>query len=424
MAQDIHPSLTWYEATATRGDGYPTLGSSVKADVCVIGGGLAGLITALELARAGRQVVLLEARRVAWGASGRNGGFVSSGFSEGIERVISRVGRESARALFALSNEGADYVRQAAESSNAIMGHGLIVAQRHPDRGALRSHCEFMNREFGAGIRHQDVQATRADLNTLRYFASFRNEKAFHIHPLRYALALASQATAHGVKILEHSKALSVERNGKGFHIKTERGSIVAADVIHCVSSLDRRIHPQSGAAVLPVATYVAVTEPLVQDAIRTKAAIADTRRAGDYYRLVDEGRILWGGRISTKIDEPARLADRVRRDMVATYPQFTGARMDYAWAGIMGYALHKMPLIGQGEDGQWYATAFGGHGINTTAMAGLLIARAIAHGDDAYRRFAAYGPRWAGGPFGRAGVQGSYWWMQVRDRLEESRTS
>lgn len=424
MAQKIHGSLTWYEATAARRDGYQLVAADMKADACVIGGGLAGLTVALEVARMGKQVVLIEAERVAWGASGRNGGFVSSGFAQGMDKVFAHLGRDAARSLYVLSDEGAEYVRRAAAEYDAIMGQGMIVAQRHPDQDALQSYCAFMDREFGAQLAHQDVQTTRAALDSPRYFASFRNAKAFHIHPLRYALALAGQAAAHGVKIFEHTRALTVERQAGRFQVKTDRGTVTALDVVHCVSSLDRKIHVESGRAVLPVATYVAVTEPLSQDAIRTSAAIADTRRAGDYYRLVDQGRILWGGRITTRIDEPQRLADRMRGDMISTYPQLAEARIEYAWAGLMGYALHKMPLIGRAEDGQWFATAFGGHGINTTAMAGLLVARAIAQDDDEYRRFASYAPRWAGGPFGRAGVQGSYWWMQIRDRMEERKPS
>jgi glycine/D-amino acid oxidase-like deaminating enzyme len=111
-----------------------------------------------------------------------------------------------------------------------------------------------------------------------------------------------------------------------------------------------------------------------------------------------------------------------MKGDMLSTYPQLGRPRMDYAWAGLMGYALHKMPLIGRDAQGQWFATAFGGHGLNTTAMAGILLARAIADGDDSYRQFAPFAPAWAYGQLGRLGVQGSYWWMQARDKWDESR--
>ena len=171
----------------------------------------------------------------------------------------------------------------------------------------------------------------------------------------------------------------------------------------------------------MPVSTYIGVTEPLEQNVIRTQSALSDTRRAGDYYRLIDQGRILWGGRITTRQSEPYRLADEMRGDMLKTYPKLGRPRMDFAWGGVMGYALHKMPLIGRDGDGHWFATGFGGHGLNTTAMAGCLIAHAIARGDDTYRRFAAFAPRWTFGPLGRFGVQASYWWMQARDRFDET---
>lgn len=171
---------------------------------------------------------------------------------------------------------------------------------------------------------------------------------------------------------------------------------------------------------MLPVATYVAVTESLRQDAILTQSAVSDSRRAGNYFRLVGEGRILWGGAITTRLAEPARLARRMREDMLSVFPQLGNPRVDHAWAGLMGYARHKMPLIGGDGQGRWWATAFGGHGMNTTAMAGILLARAIAAGDDEYRRFAPFAPQWTGGPCGRSAVQASYWWMQFKDRIDE----
>jgi gamma-glutamylputrescine oxidase len=424
MKQSVNFPVTWYEATASRGAGYPRLRGPARAEVCVIGGGLAGLTACLELARQGKKVVLLEGSRVAWAASGRNGGFVSSGFAENTRKIFDRVGGEAARALYSLSARGTDYVRSHATQTEIKMGDGLIVAQRYRDRGGLREYREFMQRELAEDLQYQSVAETRALLNSARYFESLRNPRAFHVHPLRYALLLAEKAAALGASLHENTKVLGVERQGAAFRVRTAEGDVTAGHVVHCVSSLDRKLHPPSGHAVLPVATYVAVSEPIEQDAIRTKAAIADTRRAGDYYRLIHDNRILWGGRITTEVTEPLRLAERMRGDMAGTYPQLAGVRMDYAWAGLMAYALHKMPLIGRDGEGQWFATGFGGHGLNTTAMAGLLIANAIAQGDDEYRRFEAFAPRWAGGPFGRIGVQGSYWWMQLRDRIEERHTS
>ena len=424
MNQGVNHFETWYEATAERGPPRPPLVGEARADVCVIGGGFAGLTCALELARRRKRVVLLEAKRLAWGASGRNGGFVASGFAEGIGNVAARVGLEAARALYGLSRQGTEYMRR--EIANADpsikMGDGIITVVRHEEAAGLMRQRDAMARDYGEELEFLDTEATRARLNSRGYYQALYNPRSFHIHPLRYGLMIARLAEAAGAMLHEDSPALEVAKSPGGWSISTGQGQVAAAHVIHCVSSLDRRIHRATGRAVLPVATYVAVTEPLRQEAIRTASAALDTRRAGNYFRLIGDGRILWGGAITTRLSEPSRLARRMKGDMLSVFPQLGDPRIEYAWAGLMGYALHKMPLIGRDGEGQWYATAFGGHGLNTAAMAGLLMARAIAEGDDEYRRFAAFGPSWAGGPFGRMGVQGSYWWMQLRDRIDEAR--
>ena len=424
MKQAVNTFPTWYEATTARGSPRAALRGAVKADVCVIGGGLAGLTTALELSRRKKKVVLLEAKQLAWGASGRNGGFVSNGFAEGIENVQKRVGLEAARALYLLSRHGSEYVRREIEAGDPTikMGEAWIVALRHRDRGDLKTYRDMMARDYDEDFQFLSTEQTREKLNSVRYFESISNPRALHFHPLKYALMLAMAAEKAGASLHENSAAQLVEKQGSEWRVRCAKGEVVAQHVVHCVSSLDRTIHKASGQAVLPVATYVAVTEPLTQDGVRTSAAVADTRRAGNYYRLIDEGRLLWGGRITTRVSEPARLAEEMKVDMLATYPQLGNPRIDYSWAGLMGYALHKMPLIGRDTEGQWFATAFGGHGMNTTAMAGQMLARAIADGDDEYRRFATFAPLWAGGQLGRVGVQASYWWMQLRDRIDEAR--
>jgi gamma-glutamylputrescine oxidase len=375
MALGSSGSETWYEATVERGEALPALTGTVEADVCVVGAGLAGLTTALELQRRGRQTVLLEAGRLAAGASGRNGGFVFNGFARAIDELAAVIGRSDAKALYRLSQRGSEYVRAelASLAPDAKMGDGVLVALRIDDAEALKRRRDLMAREFDEVLELKSTEETRVLLRTERYYQSVLQPKAFHIHPLRYALALAKDAQGQGVRIHENTRALLVERHGAGFVVRTPSGTILSEHVIHCVSALDRRI--------------------------------------------------LWGGKITTRVNAPRLLAQAMKSDMVSVFPQLGDPPIDYAWAGIMGYALHKMPLIGRSADGQFYASAFGGHGLNTTAMAGLLVAGAIAEGDDEYRRFAAFEPRWAGGPFGRAGVQGTYWLMQLRDFIDEARS-
>jgi gamma-glutamylputrescine oxidase len=424
MMQDVKESETWYEATAERGPPRPALSGTVEAEVCVIGGGLAGLTLARELAGAGRPVVLLEARRLAHGASGRNGGSVSHGFAEDIDAVAARLGLESAQQLFRLSAGGTAYVaQQIAEGDPSIrMGEGSIVAWRTNDMAGGRRLVERMQRDYGLSLELIGREELRLLLRSERYYLGIRNSESFHIHPLRYALMLASRAEAAGAKLHEQTPALAITREGGGWRVTTPGGAVRARHVALCVSALDRRLHRFTGRAILPIATYMIATERLKQDAITTRAMISDTRRASDYYRLSNDGRILWGARITTRVTAPQRLGEMLRQDLISVYPQLGRPRVRYAWAGLMGYALHKMPLIGRDHDGIWYATAFGGHGLNTTAMGGMLLARAITEGDDEYRRFAAFGPRWAMGKLGLAGVQGTYWWMQLRDRIDEAR--
>jgi len=416
---------TWYEATAARGAARPQLMGRTEAEVCVIGGGLAGLTAALELARAGTAVVLIEANRLAWAASGRNGGFVSHGFAEGVSAIKARLGLEAARALFKLSVAGTEYVRReiAAGDPAIKMGDGMLTVNRYDNAAEKRAEAAMLAGDFGYEKSFFDTAETRAVLATPRYFQGLRDGSAFHIHPLRYGLLMARQAEAAGAQLFEDTAATGIARSPGGYTVRTAGGEVRCREMVYCVSALGRELHRPTGRAILPVATYVAVTEPLKQDTIRSRSAISDVRRAGNYYRLIDEDRLLWGGAITTRVSEPSRLAERMKRDMLSVYPQLGNPRIDYAWSGLMGYARHFMPLIGTDGQGQWWATAFGGHGLNTTAMGGMLMARAIAAKDDEYRRFAPYAPQWAGGPFGRVAVQLGYWGMQAKDRIEEARS-
>src|SRR6185295_7500903 len=240
---------------------------------------------------------------------------------------------------------------------------------------------------------------------------------------LNYTLGLAAAAEAAGARIFERTMATAIDPSGVRKRIATPHGLVRAHHVVLAGNVQAGAADREVGATVLPVSTYVAVTAPLGEtlfDAVRYTGAVADTRRAGDYFRIVADDRLMWGGRFTTRAAPPRRLKSLLRGDMLRAFPQLEGVAIEYAWTGTMGYALHKMPQIGELAPGYWLAGAFGGHGLNTTAMRGDMIARAILDGDDRWRLFSSYELVWAGGPLGRAAAQAVAWTMRAREALTE----
>jgi len=405
----------------------PRLQGVVEAGVCVVGGGLAGVTAAFALSRMGQDVVLLEGERIGWGASGRNGGFVSPGFATGRDAIARRAGPDGAVALHRLSIEGMRFIRDRTEALG-IEGvdpvHGIMSALRHDGGGALQEERDTLARLFDYEVEYLPTDTVRERLRSRSYYQALRDPNAFHFHPLNYLRGLAEAAEGSGVRVFEGSRAVSADLDGTVKVVRTEAGEVRARDVLFCGGGYTDRLVPELRRSMLPIATYVLMTERAperIAEAIRTTDAIGDNRRAGDYYRVVDGGeRILWGGKITTRTAEPRNLAELLRRTMVATYPQLDGVRVEVAWSGLMSYARHLMPQIGRLRPGVWYATAFGGHGMNTSTIGGLVIAEGIAGQSDRYRLFEPFGLEWNGGRFGHAAVQMTYWWLQAQDRWRE----
>ncbi|HET8726539.1 MAG TPA: FAD-binding oxidoreductase [Alphaproteobacteria bacterium] len=422
---------TYYKRRLTSDAPRPELRGAQTADACIIGGGLAGLTAALELARRGRDVVVLEAQRVAWGASGRNGGFVSPGYSAALNVIERAVGPDDARSLMRLSIEGVDIVSQNISTlgiAEARSVKGLLKTIRYHDPARLKAQQELMERDFGYRLEFRSREEVRQVLLSPKYHQALYDPSSFHFDPLSYARALADEIERLGGRIFEGSAVVEVDLDGPGKVARTAGGSVEAKDLLFACGGYTGRVLPKLARSYIPIATYVLLTEPAkdrIAEAIRTTAGIGDGRRAGDYYRVVDGGeRILWGGKITTRTAEPRRLAELLHRTMVSTYPQLKNVKVETAWSGLMSYARHLMPQIGQLRPGVWYCMAFGGHGMNTTAIGGRVIAEAITGEDDRYRRFAPFGLAWNGGPFGIAAVQLTYWKYQMMDFLRERKAA
>lgn len=423
---------SWYARTLADATAFPTLEGEQEADVCVVGGGLAGLTAARELARSGKRVVVLEAERVGWGASGRNGGFVSPGYAASLSLIALYAGAERAKALYKLSIEGAEMVRTNVDTLGIRDAckpvHGKIGVMRYPARDALMQRRDQLAGDFGYAVEYMPREAVRAVLHSDKYFDALYDPQAFHFHPLNYARALARDIIAHGGAIFENSAAIGAVLDAPEKRLRTIGGSVRARDVVLAGGGYTTDLVPELRRAYLPIATYVLLTEPApekIAQAVTSPCAISDNRRANDYYRLVDGGnRLLWGGRITTRRAEPRDLAALLRKTMISTYPQLSDLRVEIAWSGLMSYARHLMPQIGRLRDGVYYCTAFGGHGLNTTAIGGRVVAEAITGESDRIRLYEPFGLAWNGGPFGTAAVQLTYWTYRAQDWWKERRAA
>lgn len=427
MPEGAYPA-SWYVATRDAAPDRPPLAGPVEADVAVVGGGFAGLHTARLLAQQGRRVVLVERHRIAWGASGRNGGFVGPGYAARSGLLIDKLGLDHARRLYAQSRIGVEIVRRAIETfgrPDILMGSRKLVASRTDQGPDFADRTRRLADQLDASFEPWSTAETRAQLDTARYFQSIHDPTSFHIHPLNFALALAADVERRGGVIHEGTEATALDREGKRWRLRTSQGAVTARHVVLAGSATLGRVHGRLARAVLPVATYVAVTEKIGPDlgaAIRWSGAISDTRRAGDYYRVVDGDRLLWGGRITTDTSEPPRLREMMRSDIVSVYPQLRDIRIAYAWPGIMGYAPHKMPQVGEVEPGLWICSAFGGHGLAQTAAGADAVVAGILGDPSKGRLFSPFSTQWAGGSIGRMATQLVYWQLQASDWWDEKR--
>ncbi|HXX03286.1 MAG TPA: FAD-binding oxidoreductase [Xanthobacteraceae bacterium] len=418
---------SWYAATKVTAPRRPSLTADLDVDVCVIGGGLAGLTTALEVARGGWSVALLEAGRIAAGASGRNCGFVLPGFAASPDSVIERVGLERAKDLWALSQSGLDYVRGAI-AEHAMPGvdpHGGWLFVSKVDNGDAFTRLAARFGEFGVEIECWPLERVRAVLRSERYFHAIHFPDAISVHPLNYALGLAAAAETAGARIFEFTAALSIDPAGVRKRIVTPNARLRAGHVVLCGNTQIAELVPRVGAALIPVTTYLITTAPLgaqLAQAIDYRGSVSDSDLADNHYRIVDGNRLMWCGRATTWMRDPRLYARALAADIRKTYPRLGEVAVDYAWSGTLGNSIHRMPQIGELSPGVWLASGFGSHGLNTTAMAGNLIARAIVHGDETWRQFTPFELVWAGGMPGRAVTQMYYWMQRLRGAVAERR--
>jgi gamma-glutamylputrescine oxidase len=375
---------SYYQATARGAARYPELEGEQSADVAVIGAGYTGLSAALELAKAGYKVAVLEAEQVGYGASGRNGGQICTGFSPGQGKIEAQLGRDDARRCFALAEEAKALLRERIETHgidcDLTWGYLHVVPKPHQFAGLKAWKEEY----DGLGCTDTSV-LTKAELEeklgSRAYHGAFREGGAGHFHPLNYCLGLARAATQAGAAIYENSRAVEIDTGAKP-SARTARGRLSANFLAIAGNAYLGRAVPKLYGRVMPVGSYIIATEPLGENRaralIRDGEAVANTKFIVDYFRLTGDNRLLFGGRASYSTLEPPDLAAYMRPRMLAVFPQLRDVRIGYAWGGLIAITYNRMPDCGRLAPTVYYAHGYSGQGVALAGLYGKLIAEAI----------------------------------------------
>lgn len=389
---------SYYESLITRSPPYPTLVEGIQTDVCIIGGGFAGLSAAIELRLMGFDVVLLEGTQCGFGASGRNGGQVIVGYSADDE-LIAKFGEEKAKLYWDISVEGVNLLKTRIEKFQIECDYqsGFLAVSTNAKKAKelFRTAETKLNRFKYPYQKFISKSELPNYINSDIYFNAVFDEFSGHFNPLKYVLGLSEAASSLGVKIFENTPALMIEGsetltvNTPKAHCKS-RYCLIAGNVYtnEYGKILPKRIEKQ----IMPVGTYITVTEPLdeglVNSLIPSKAAVCDTDIQLDYFRFTPDNRLLFGGDVALGSKVPSNYIQRVQKRMTAVFPELNQVKIDYTWGGHVDVTMNQLPDFGKLQNNVFYLQGFSGHGVALTGIAGKLVAHAIegeAKGFDLY---------------------------------------
>jgi glycine/D-amino acid oxidase-like deaminating enzyme len=376
---------SYYAATATEYPGYEPLRGAQTADICVVGAGFTGIATALTLSERGYKVAVVEANRVGWGASGRNGGQIICGIS-GASKLQKKHGETIADLLWDMKWRGNDIIfdRVKKYAIDCDLKSGYIeVALKDRQVGYLEDDMkELQRRNFPYEYRMFDKAETRNIVGTDAYVGSMTNMRNGHLHPLNLCLGEARAAVELGATIYEQSPVTEIVHGDKP-KVMTANGHVEADAVVLAGNAYHALERKHLSGLTFPAGSYIIATEPLSQDVINEinpqDLAICDLNEVVDYYRLSADGRLLYGGRCNYSGREPTSIKASILPRMLKTYPQLKDVRIDYEWGGNVGIVLNRIPALGRINGNVWYSQGYSGHGVNTTHIMGEVIADAMA---------------------------------------------
>jgi gamma-glutamylputrescine oxidase len=377
---------TSYSAAANPAPTRAALAGTHNCDVCVIGGGIAGTSTALHLAERGFDVILLEARQIGWGASGRSGGQVLPGIAASQDALEKLIGVEDAHKVWEVSVAGVHLVRELIArhgiDGEFVAGHMLTaVKPRHDVQ--LRAYLEQLQRRYAYdGIRYMPRAEVRSIVATARYRGALYDANAGHLHPLKYTLGLAAAAERQGVRIFEGTHAVDFAGRAP-VRVRTAAGAVHCRQLVLCGNVYLGPTAPPLQARIMAVGTCIVATEPLgaarAQALITNGAAVADMNWVLDYFRCSADERLLFGGRVTYAGFDPDRIAAATRARMIRVFPQLQDVKVQFAWGGHVDITRNRAPDFGRLNPDVYYLQGFSGHGIALAGMAGKLVSETIA---------------------------------------------
>jgi len=417
---------SWYAASANDKRVRPALHGDTETDVCIIGAGFTGISAAIELSERGYRVVVLEAERIGYGASGRNGGQIVNGYSRDLQTIASRYGEEKAVALGAMSLEGGEIIRQRVATYNIdcdLVSGGFFAAFTDKQIREMEAHKRHWEKHGHGGLEMVTRQEVGHYVRTDRYAGGMIDRLGGHIHPLNLVLGEAAAAERLGAQIFEGSRAIALE-DGERPVVRTAEGSVTSAYVLVCGNAYLHPLLPQIHGRMMPVSSQVMATEPLGKDLaealLPANYCVEDANYILDYYRRTSDNRLLYGGGIGYGGHDPKDLTGVIRPNMLKTFPQLKDVRIDYAWSGNFALTLTRIPHVGRLSDKVYFSHGDSGHGVTTTHLLGKILGEAVAGHAERFDVWASL-PNlpFPGGKTFRVPltVLGA-WWYGLRDRL------
>ncbi|MCU1733193.1 MULTISPECIES: NAD(P)/FAD-dependent oxidoreductase [unclassified Pseudomonas] len=386
--QSTSHTASYYAASSVPQPDYPRLTGELRCDVCVVGGGYSGLNTAIELADRGFNVILLEARKVGWGASGRNGGQLIRGVGHGLEQFRPVIGEDGVRQMKLMGLEAVEIVRQRVERHDipCDLTWGYCDLANKP--GEFDDFAEEAQALRDLGYRHElrlvQPEQMHSVIGSDRYAGGLIDMGSGHLHPLNLALGEAAAATQLGVQIFEQSAVTRIDY-GPQVTVHTEQGSVRASTLVLCCNAYLNDLNRELGGKVLPAGSYIIATEPLGEERARQllpqNMAVCDQRVTVDYFRLSADHRLLFGGACHYSGRDPKDIGAYMQPKMLKVFPHLADVRIDFQWGGMIGIGANRLPQIGRLRDHSnvYYAQAYAGHGLNATHLAGRLLGEAIS---------------------------------------------